>query len=650
MCHVNGVEKSTRAVVGVIDTVPDLWRVGSGGFSGVIDEIQTHNRVLSAAELISRYQLAPKVQPSQGETPKRTTNPDDPSSYVGVPNTTYAFNFRVYDSDGDLVKYRIDWGTGTTEDTGYMGSGTLLQATKSWTSNGSYSIMVRAIEQDGITMGDWSPVTVMKIETAVDAEMTSPWLVGWSASTQTSTNYKAEFVAGENAVGQSGSTNYKAQLGFAGGISNPSPTSTISLGGQGTGGGEPMPPSKVSIASFINLTGVGGEVATIANGLKQNGPINPVGTDGRYLSAYKDANGNLLVSGERWIKYDEENRPIKIITADGNVTDMVYDYEGNRVKKTVNGTSALYIGDIYEKTGSTVTTHIFAGGQRIASKTGSTLYYFHQDHLGSTSLMTNSVGAVLQTTRYTPFGNVYLSSGVFTDIGFTGHRFDMSDGLIYMKARYYDPMLGRFLTPDSIVQAPFDPQMLNRYTYVRNNPVNLIDPDGHRWKWWHDKVEKAAHKIANTKAFNITMGVIMTAVTVVVAFSPAAPFASIPGAAAGYFFHRAGANVNVDPSPQPLLYFGGGNQQDGGQDQGDTSPSDLPSSGGVADSQGIRVGQGLLASAGVADWETVRNVVRYGAPSLLTPLPFDDVIYGTAIALTVSYATYSSVKNSLLSG
>jgi RHS repeat-associated protein len=66
-----------------------------------------------------------------------------------------------------------------------------------------------------------------------------------------------------------------------------------------------------------------------------------------------------------------------------------------------------------------------------------------------------------------------------TDIGFTGHRMDAGDGLIYMKARYYDPGMGRFITPDTIVQAPFDPQTLNRYTYCRNNPINLIDPSGH---------------------------------------------------------------------------------------------------------------------------------------------------------------------------
>ncbi|MBK8127145.1 MAG: RHS repeat-associated core domain-containing protein [Elusimicrobia bacterium] len=61
---------------------------------------------------------------------------------------------------------------------------------------------------------------------------------------------------------------------------------------------------------------------------------------------------------------------------------------------------------------------------------------------------------------------------------FTGQRQDDGTGLYYFNARYYDPALGRFITPDTMVQAPYDPQTLNRYTYCRNNPVNLVDPSG----------------------------------------------------------------------------------------------------------------------------------------------------------------------------
>ena len=69
---------------------------------------------------------------------------------------------------------------------------------------------------------------------------------------------------------------------------------------------------------------------------------------------------------------------------------------------------------------------------------------------------------------------------------FTGKKSDDESGLIYFGARYYDPKLGRFITADTIVQSPSNPQTLNRYTYANNNPVNNIDPDGHGWwkKFW----------------------------------------------------------------------------------------------------------------------------------------------------------------------
>ena len=68
-----------------------------------------------------------------------------------------------------------------------------------------------------------------------------------------------------------------------------------------------------------------------------------------------------------------------------------------------------------------------------------------------------------------------------TDFGFAGQRYDSSTGLIYMGARYYDPYLGRFISPDSIVQQRNDPQSYNRYAYARNNPLKYTDESGHCW-------------------------------------------------------------------------------------------------------------------------------------------------------------------------
>lgn len=70
--------------------------------------------------------------------------------------------------------------------------------------------------------------------------------------------------------------------------------------------------------------------------------------------------------------------------------------------------------------------------------------------------------------------------GLPTDFGFAGQRYDSSTGLIHMGARYYDPLIGRFVSPDTMIPDPYNPQDLNRYSYARNNPLRYIDPTGHQ--------------------------------------------------------------------------------------------------------------------------------------------------------------------------
>lgn len=106
--------------------------------------------------------------------------------------------------------------------------------------------------------------------------------------------------------------------------------------------------------------------------------------------------------------------------------------------------------------------------------------FYHTDYLGSTTLVTDDQGRVVSHTDYAPYGATVQQTGTPAPAHqFTGQRLDAETGLYYYKARYYDPQLGRFIQPDSIVQAPADPQTLNRYSYVRNNPVNFVDPSGH---------------------------------------------------------------------------------------------------------------------------------------------------------------------------
>lgn len=105
--------------------------------------------------------------------------------------------------------------------------------------------------------------------------------------------------------------------------------------------------------------------------------------------------------------------------------------------------------------------------------------FYHYDHLGSTTMVTDEQGQVVYQAEYAPYGATVTPTGTAQPAHqFTGQRFDSSTGLYYFKARYYDPRTGRFLSPDPMIQDPGDPQSLNAYSYVRNNPVNLVDPTG----------------------------------------------------------------------------------------------------------------------------------------------------------------------------
>ncbi len=210
-----------------------------------------------------------------------------------------------------------------------------------------------------------------------------------------------------------------------------------------------------------------------------------VTTAGGYNYSY-DANGNQTSGKNKTLEYDTENRIIKVIQA-GAVTDFVYDGDGGRVKQATPSSSTTYIGSLFEKqapNGAAETTvkYIFAGSNKVCSveSTGNK-YYTHSDHLGSSSIITDQNGAQVSHYEYTPYGSLATSEGSdVTRYKFTGKELD-GTGMYFYGARYYDSEIGRFVTADTIVQAPYDPQSLNRYSYCRNNPLNYVDPSGHSW-------------------------------------------------------------------------------------------------------------------------------------------------------------------------
>ena len=104
------------------------------------------------------------------------------------------------------------------------------------------------------------------------------------------------------------------------------------------------------------------------------------------------------------------------------------------------------------------------------------------DHLGSTSLTVDADGDRVSEMRYSPWGSVRFADGVSpTDIGFNGQR-SRTDlfGLVYFKARWLDPALGRFVSPDSIIPSLGNPISWDRYAAMMNNPLRYMDPSGHK--------------------------------------------------------------------------------------------------------------------------------------------------------------------------
>ena len=164
-----------------------------------------------------------------------------------------------------------------------------------------------------------------------------------------------------------------------------------------------------------------------------------------------------------------------------------YGGDGERWKSVQknhgNQLTTLYFGDYEERTDSMGTESIcyLDGGVMIIHHTDGTekLYVPFTDHLGSYLDIYNENAQSKFRATYDAWGRQTIHRN---DIGFhrgyTGHEMLPEFGLINMNGRLYDPLLGRFLSTDDYVQAPFDSQSFNRYCYCLNNPLKYTDPDG----------------------------------------------------------------------------------------------------------------------------------------------------------------------------
>jgi RHS repeat-associated protein len=204
------------------------------------------------------------------------------------------------------------------------------------------------------------------------------------------------------------------------------------------------------------------------------------------LSYVYDANGNLINGDGKYYEYNDANQLVRVKYGDANgpvIAEYVYDYTGQRIKKIENGITTYYIGKHFEKQvdsagAATKTSYYFANSERVAKRDSSgNVYYYHSDHLGGTNVLTDSAGNLVERIKYYPFGEI--REGGNEKYSFTGKEKDKLSDLYYFEARYYNSEFKHFTQADTYKRNVYDPQELNKYAYVRNNPFKFIDPTGH---------------------------------------------------------------------------------------------------------------------------------------------------------------------------
>ena len=189
------------------------------------------------------------------------------------------------------------------------------------------------------------------------------------------------------------------------------------------------------------------------------------------------------------VNADSIKDPTKIASGTSNTVTYLYDESGKRIMKEENGKKTYYVNDLYEEdSDGTVRKYIYANGVKVAtigssigSSTGSSTVFNHQDHLGGSNVSTDSSGKVVEVNDYYPYGSSRIEekTGSYANNKlYTGKELDKSTGLYYYGARYYDPLIGRFTSVDPWSGDLTNPQTLNKYSYVTNNPMRYVDPTG----------------------------------------------------------------------------------------------------------------------------------------------------------------------------
>jgi RHS repeat-associated protein len=288
------------------------------------------------------------------------------------------------------------------------------------------------------------------------------------------------------------------------------------------------------------------------------------GTNDWLLSHAYDSSGNTLWTTNGAIAtgpyyYDVENR----LTNFNNTEFLTYNGDSIRVKKTANGTNYFYLVDDRNSTGyaqvleewtatggTTNLGRVYNWGLALISQreASGTVYYFLADGHGSTRLLTDTSGTVVNAFAFDAYGNLIASNGPPQAAHlYCGEYFDPDLGMYSLRARYFNPDTGRFWTADDDGHGDQeDPKSLHIYNYCANNPVNIIDPSG-----------QDGELVSLLTTISIGLN-ISSAVNHAIHREYGAMLVDIAGAASGGFGLAGGLGLFENSLPSALRFAGAG--------------------------------------------------------------------------------------------
>jgi RHS repeat-associated protein len=244
----------------------------------------------------------------------------------------------------------------------------------------------------------------------------------------------------------------------------------------------------------------------VGNWMRRNNAANQVNAMNEYeqiggVSQRHDDNGNLTDDGRNRYEYDALNRLHRVTRKSDNAVVALYRYDAfnRRIERTVTNSNTLnervlYLYDgwqeVEERRGNTVQQYVYGmwidepltldrddNNDGIVDQS----FYYHQDGKTNVTALTNSSGGIVQTITYDAYGRPSAGqSSIANPYLLAGRRYDPETGLYYFRARFYDPVRGRFLQRDPIGIWTDKANLGNGYTYVGNNPMSWTDPLGLR--------------------------------------------------------------------------------------------------------------------------------------------------------------------------